>query len=1047
MSTSVHFGSPIDTTRDWVERHRTNSEIKPSLLIRYATDTNYFQNSDKAVMNLALPGQRVPNPMTWSVTEAADQLVQSATLNCLNCCLVSKRTTTLTSTIPFQTHGSVITSQWTMSEKGGDFGGLYKYDGNFPIGHFHPLGTPFFPYGSLNYEEGDVRFRLFDNTTFTVASSAGFPNAAIPQDDDNDVPDIGHYTSASNGAGAYFVMVDQEIIRVCNLSGNTFEIPPGGRGIGGTPIQTHTSGATVTLLNYGPYTGEWVGMGYMNVDDYNPETSLMRVGTCLVSYEGYGNISGPMSHTVDHGRNYVFTGYWFVTGVQPALNSDGLPTIQIDLKSGAHMIDNQTVNPTLLARMGSAMAGWTNGIWGNADYKRVVPSQWINFKSWDPAQQNAYPLTVSTEWAQNKAYLEHYQSTDRGHKCEICIQDVNKWLKGMGINQPYGTATVSPQHFDDENRVVGMHIYKESIRVSNEAAGPLKTYIALMAVIAMSSWDHPALETELAQMFTKIPNRLASALTNIHTGLCFNGQLSMRVEDPIRNATKDWFNPGYVDDFIVSQRDELLCPFTSTYDQVPFTQPMQDLADVNAASLWFTREGYPVFVPQFFSFRPRNFGDGRSGYRTFQAFQAQDDSQRIEAPSSEWHMSYGGCISDYSSSVDASQVFTVANVTGTLPYDGSTITVYGGGTGISQASGSVGKRIMYSPLGGNRDGLAMTGGVTRVTTMGLDNVILGLNWDTKAAKWGVAQQKVDAGGATVEAGTQYVLNGMPPLYEGQVEIGLSNGTASNGHSYHENARHLPSRVKDVQQTLSFFQIHRYGVFIYKGKAQYGVTEDGKWGEETDAAMKALQLYLNAHPGATGGITVRTDGQYGQTVFRAINNFLLNNANYIKNDVFSYAVTMSPWDEYVAAITGVPVKLNGQTLDLGQYAINDTGTQSAVRDWANRSFSRPLVNIANRLVDNSINKATARSISCSMADPRVQPGDTIWLNIPGYLGTQTSPPYTNGMYVMQVGRSMDLVQGNYTATLSGCRYAADHNGDYQSGAIGGAYDFNTRAGDI
>ena len=104
----------------------------------------------------------------------------------------------------------------------------------------------------------------------------------------------------------------------------------------------------------------------------------------------------------------------------------------------------------------------------------------------------------------------------------------------------------------------------------------------------------------------------------------------------------------------------------------------------------------------------------------------------------------------------------------------------------------------------------------------------------------------------------------------------------------------------------------------------------------------------------------------------------------------------------------------------------------VETW-HRNFFHTAVNVGNKTVDDSINKATARSVGTNMADPRIQPGDVIWCEIPGHLSKtnmfgRDKPPFTNGIFVTSITRQMDLLSGSYTGTYSGYRYRGDVGAD-------------------
>lgn len=1001
MSTSVHLS---DNTRDWIEQHgRIDGKLKPSLLVRTATDTNYLRVAKrnlsglenaytKSIMNLALPGQRVPGILSWSVTESAEQVTQTAQLEMLNCLPVSEIQTTMASGLEGLIHSSTIVRQYARDSKGtprlvqtssntpGTSGDLTNYDDS---------------YGYM-YDNGDLLYRRFADQTFSVNDASAFPNPAIPDDVDNDVSSLFDYSNSVNGIGAYYVQIGAEIVRVIRLDGNTFTIPPGGRAIAGTPYYNHTPGEVVKLLGFGPYTSEWTGMGYLNIDDYNPQMALLRPGTALVSYEGWGNIGGLMTHKVDHTRNYVFTGYWFVTSCEPNIAEDGVPKISIGLKSAGTMLEQQKISMDLLQRAKTRFGQWRVGqqeqtIWGAADHDREIPGDWVDYDAWDPSLSGSYPMKIQVEFAQHKAFFDHMQETNKGKSCEICQDEATEWRK----THKYVKGTISDLKLQ---RAVGRHIYKESIRVLQEEAGPIKTYIRLIATLAMAAWDHPAYGTEAAQHFSKIPNQLYDNLRNIFTGLVFNGQVDF---DLARNDPyKDWFPPNYDDDKIISRRRALTCPFEATYDKSSFAQPALDLADVNGCRFWISREGYPVFKPRLFNFRPSG-----SGVRNL-APNSKPGAQPYEKETGEWFMAYGASISGYSHSIETDAIITQAWIQATTCFE-TQLTVVAGGTGITGS----GQRVKYSGIGGNSDGLGITSGVQQTDTVTLDSLVLGLDWNTNAAAWGTVQEH-DNGG-------REVINAKPTLYQGSPT--LRRGSRGSG-------------VQRIQRTLRFFVDRQYIQGVVKGGASAGWDGgiDGVFDADTEGTLKNLQNFLG----------INDDGVYSRGDYHAINDWLNENKHYVMNDIWWYAITDKPWTYYLSAITGVPVRLQAPTKDTkGDVPdpIDDKETQRIVGEWT-QGFSKDLLNAANRTVDSSLDQATVRSIQSNMADPRVIPGDVIWAEIPGFLGSRGTPPYTNGIYVLQIQRNMDLAAGSYTATYSGHRFLGDFNGGLPSDAVSAGYGF-------
>lgn len=961
-----------DDTRAWVEAFgRENHQLKPSLVLRHATDTNYLRDTyrhlygadpyatqrTKAIINLSTPCQRVPGVLNWSVNET-DQVTQTASVDILNCLPVSTVETTLSSTLELGAHSATVQSSYVADS----LGVVQKVNTSGSV----ELQTD--PQG-YRYREEKVKYRTFTPQQAVLTDASLFPQPAIPLNDaDNDVVLSG--STSSTGVGAYFILLGgEEIIRVTYKASNTLTIGTRNVGVASEKVKSWPAGTRVQLLGFGPYTGEWAGMGYLSVDDFKPQTAILRPGTCLTSYEGWGNINAPLSH--NGGANYAFTGYWFVSGVEPSMGEDGVPRIRVDLKSAGYMYEKQKITPDLLRRAKTQFGQWGvrgRTLWGVAGANRNIPGDWVDYNSWDPSLPTSYPLRIKTELAQHKEFFNHMVETNSGATCPTCKLEQIEWLKthaGGGAN------------VDLENRAVGRHIYQTSIRVLRAPAGPIKTYIRLMATLAAAAWDHPAYGTELSQAFTKIPNDLFTNIRATNRGLLFNGQIDLELDQT--DQQYDWFSPTYTDAQIRSRRNALTCPFEATYDKAPFSQPMIDLAEANGNKFWVSRKGEPVFVPRGFNYRP--YGQG-----------------------GQWFQSYGGSISQYSNSLNADDVVTQCWVTATSAFE-SKITVLGAGTGIDNTGDGKGPvRLAYSPLGGNKNGLALTAGVQQIETLTLDNV-LGLDWDTNASGWGVVEEFPD--------GTTRQLNAFPPLWDGSPTL-FKGGKEAQSH---------PDAVRMVQQTIRFFIQRRYITPVdASGQVMRDILASGKFGDETDRALKSLQTLV--------GVTA--DGIYGRTTHNAIRTYINTNKHYIQFDIWWY-VKYAPrdgWEQYLSAITGVAVKLGSQAMNDGTdavYAIDDKGTQSQVGEWT-KTFARQCVNAGNRVVDDSLNKAMVRSLASNMADPRIQPGDIIWAQVPGFLELSQRSPHTNGIFVTSIARNMDLSQGSYTATYTGYRFV----GDYQQG---------------
>lgn len=1033
-----------DSTRNWVEAvGRVDGKINPVLHLRLATDVNYIKNAPakiyagnttktyqtKSMMNIGLPGQRIPGITSWNVTESLDTITQSASFEAINCLPVSEKYTTLQTALPASYHSLTVIDTYYNEPS---FGVVTRHGGNTrpPVG------------------EEEVKYRVFADQQFTVASSAGFPNPLMPNDTDGqELKDDMYFPGVSNvGTGAYYILIDNEVVRVINLSGNVFTIPPGGRAVNGV-LESHDIGARATLLGFGPTTGDWTAMGYLNVDDYNPQSALLRPGTCLVSYEGYGNVSGLLSRTYNPASNYTFTGYWFVRGIEPSLGEDGVPRIRVDLASAGRMFEGQSISPDILRRVKTKFGQWRVGqnnatIWGAADHDRDIPGDWVDYNEWDPVEARATSLTISTELAQHKAFFDHMRDTDKGLRCLDCRRERKEWLRthenpddlrrswnAMPSGAP--KEALGKRIADLElqmARHIGRHIYKGSIRVLQAEAGPIKTYIRLMGTIAAAAWDHPAYGNELAQRFTKIPGRLYNNIRNIGTGLVYNGQLDFDLET--RDPNYDWFTPAFDDKKIVSRRKTLSCPFTVTYDRAPFSQPMVDLAAVNDATFWVNREGYPVFIPKTFSCRP----NGR-GFR--------DLAKTIQYPAEngEWFLSYGGSISSYSHSINSDAVMTQCWVTAESAFEGSSITVVAAGTGFKDD----GTRVNYGGFGGNKLGLALTSGVQQPDSITMDNVVLGLEWNTNVAAWGMKME--------TENGTT-VLNAVPPLFDGSPVL-------QKGIQGHERA------IKRVQKLINFFMMRRYlPDIVHSGGrvARWPIPETGDYNDMTHEGVVNLQQFLRNtanlpladRPSDISNMPA--DGRYGRHTYLWTRKFLDIAKHYIKFDIWWYVTNDRFWEEYLAAITGIPVpykankkKTSSRTkkktfdADASNWVIDDKGLQEEIEKWL-KEFSQQAINAGNRAVNESIDKATVRSIQCNLADPRIQPGDTIWCEIPGHLGSRDAkgrarPPFTNGIYVQTITRSMTLEGANrsYTAAYSGHRARGDFN-NTETASLNNGWDF-------
>lgn len=993
-----------DMSRAWAEAFRENGMISPQLVLRTATDLNWVHNMNKklpayadtkrhtnSLMNCALPGQIVPNVLNWQVDESVDSEASTASFEIVNAMPVSTISTTLTAKLSDDYYSDTILANYV----GNSTGVTEKKTGNNNVEALSDVS-------GVKFREKNVRFRQFDYQVINLTSLQSFPNPSIPDDVDNDVTDEALYPKATNGVGSYFILIDEEVIRVSkwDYANNKLYVIPGGRACNGV-LQDHAVGAKVTLLGFQPQTGELAGYGMFAVDDYKPYMSMFRTGACFVSYEGYGQIKGPMSHSVSDGRNYAFTGYWFVKSVEDSLGDDGVPKLKVSLAGPGDLTTRQKITIDVVQRMKTTYGSWLDGVWAEGGANRDIPGDWVDYHSWDPTLPLSYPLKIKTEVAQHREFFDHMRDTAQGAKCLLCRAERKKWLaKPQNAALPAATKALLLQ------RAVGKHVYRQSIRVLN----PIQTYIRLMMTMCVAAWDHPPQGLDLAQKFTKIPNKLFRNLRAVNTGLIYNGQLDFELESGKKNF--DWSEPTYDDNRIISSRKSLSCPFEASYDNAPFSQPVRDLADMNDAVFWINREGYPVFVPRSFRLRPYS-------------------ATGSNAEKSEWTLSYGSSISNYSHTIDSESVITQVSVHGQTAFDSASFDATAAGTGFNKN----GDKVVYGPVSGNRDGLMVTGGVQQLDTISMDNMLLGLEWNVNPESTGIIRK-------TAEGTTE--VQAIPPMYWGIPEL------------YVDGPKNEKS-IKAVQTICNFFFERAYVTPVTipasgntAEKTWYGVNADGKYGNVTAAFVTKVQAAVGA----------AQTGRYDFTTATKINQWYKTNQHYIKFDIWWYVQNGREWDEYVAALVGLPVtmkknkrykstikgKTSSKTKELPKYLIDDKALLKEVNKWLTK-FAQDAVNMGNRKIDDANNRASQRILSTNIADPRIQPGDIIWASIPGHLedtnkegGRQA--PFSNGIYVQSTGRQMDLQSGTYTATYSGYRYTGNLGKGARRG-IGKGYDFITQ----
>lgn len=1001
-----------DSTMPWVKKHTsTDGVVRPSLVLRMTTDSNYIYDQigyvvgynvpvhTKAMLNCGLPGQRIPGAVQWSVTENIESPTHTATAEFINALPVSQTQTTLTANLDKQVYSP--TCRYHIVRNG--YGVPMQLTGSIPIGFYTDPTT------GGKYVEENLLYRIMANETVSVTSTSGFPDPRVPSDE---ADASAYWTTSATGSGAYYILIDDEIMRVHDYTGTTFEVAPGGRGVNGI-IQAHTAGAAVKLLGFPPYAGgEWAGIGYLSAHDYRPYRSPLRPGTCFASYEGFGTFaSGSLSKsswTPGSDRGYAFTGYWFVTNQDSSVSVDGKATIQIELNSTGHILQQQKISPQALRRLKTSNDNWASAIFDQAGHTRNIPGDWVDFHKWNPWLPESYPLKLKTEYAQHKEFLEHMEGSGQGTKCPYCYQE---WQDAVGKGGKYSQDEIALQ------RQVGRHVYAQSVRVFNQGngvwdAGPLRTYGRLMLAMAKASWENQTVveANPLAQRFTKMPNALWDNLNNWFSGRVWNGSLSFTFDGDKPDYFYKQKSEGYAfddqtfDDRQVLQlkRSKLLCPFEASYDNQEWFTPIADLAELNRMTFQISRQGYPILVPLGFKLRGRshlNSGVGTNG---------------------EWHQAWGGNINNYSHNLDSSGVLTHVTVTGKTAFE-SDFAITAAGTSYDLINSRL---YWHSSRVGNKEALQMTGGIVQSDTLSLDQIVFGLDWDTNRASWG--------GVTLLREGEFESLAPMPsfPNTAAVLVYDPGPGLSSRG-----------EYVEFVQKALNFFIKRRY-ISIPKDRNDnsypLGLIIDGVFGSATEDAVKRLQnmlrntqkpsgaYYLVGSVYEPGGVNY---GKWTPHLNGVAKEWITNNAEYIATDIWWYALAQLPWEYYVAAMTGMPIPQrraeestnlaeDGWTIDQNQLLTN-------IEEWQ-KTFLRTAVMLGNHKVDESINKAAVRQINTTYADPRIELGDVIWLDIPGFLAPtdllgNTRPPFEHGVYVTQVNRSMDLVAGTYTGTYSGYRY--------------------------
>lgn len=162
---------------------------------------------------------------------------------------------------------------------------------------------------------------------------------------------------------------------------------------------------------------------------------------------------------------------------------------------------------------------------------------------------------------------------------------------------------------------------------------------------------------------------------------------------------------------------------------------------------------------------------------------------------------------------------------------------------------------------------------------------------------------------------------------------------------------------------------------------------------------------------------------------AYKTWLRTENEYIVLDVWWYVMEGYTWDQYVTAVTGFSVPMirggTGMGFTSDKWVVDQLAEREAVKDWQ-KVYYKDAIAYGNEVVDESIQKASVASIQTNLADPRIEIGDVIWVEVPGQLSAydkfgRVEMPAKNGIYITEISRNMDLVSGTYTATYSGYRY--------------------------
>lgn len=1088
-----------DDTRNWADTYRINGRLKPGLSVRAATDSNYINGMSvalpayggttvfaNAICNILSPGQRIPGLLSWSVTESLSNITQTAQLEVLDALPISSTSAKITgfavgtpslqgapSTItpvnymPAQWCSTTIRYQWVQNGSGIST----QLVGNHPISMFYDPTLAGNPYVQT-FQEQNLQYRVFEPEIIVVDNISAFPNPMVPYTERdsaggttfNEWWDVGGFgDGAQMPVGAYYVLVDGiEVMRITKIdyANNYLYVIPGGRGAAGT-ITEHLVGGAVQLLGFKPFTGKWTALGYLMPQDFRTYQSPMRSGACFCSYEGYGDPgmyvgagATGLSKTFNRANNMCFTGYWFVTSPQATVDDTGTPKLSVTLQSAGYVVNEQQINIDTIQRSQAVLGNWATTVFDEIGYTRAVPGSWLDYAQWDPSLPGSYPLGIMTEYGQNEAFFQHMQDSNMGTTCQECQ---NEYLDYIAQHE-HGQATGSIA----ETRAVGKHVYQESIQVYNNGgtfnAGPLKTFGRLMTAMAIGSWDNPLEGNSLGTRWTKMPNALFNNMLNWTNGRVWNGQLGFEFSS--ETDSYDFSNQTHTDEFVYGLRVALKCPFQVTYDQQPWSQPGLDLASMNHMTYNFTREGYPIFIPVGKILRglPNPANNAALGTNTPTGWFTDNygnETCDMDVGHGNWHLAYGGSIDQYTHTIDPTGIYTLVYVSCQTAFGNEVqFTVPAAGTGIKPTQAfneqTNEKLVWYSGKVGNKEGLQMTSGVQQTDSVTIDNLLLGLDWNTKPASWGLT--------LTRDANNNLQVDAQPPCPDPAPHLYYFNSPDSNRH---------PNTVQKIQKFVNFMIERRYigpavtdalGHIVYN----YQIVESKVFDEPTAAGVIGVQQFMaqadngvntsqwpttfqrdtsgaqpryifkmpNPNGGYQGYEYIDNEGQWGEATYQACHYWLQNNKEFIMTDVWWYVQNGLSWDQYVAAIVGLPIPQYQDAATDGKWAIDQIALDSEIEQWMKQYF-KDAVNYGNSVVDDSINQATQKVIQTNFADPRIQMGDVIWAEVPGYMsnanrfGTSGNSSNTlNGIYVTDISRTMDLQNGTYSATYQGYRYAGN-----------------------